>query len=161
LPEAICLASESATVVGLDNHPVTLAYAKRVVRNSRVSFVLGDALKLPFEDASFDRVTCTLFLHHLPEELIVQALREMGRVCKSKKEGGRVVVADLIRSRRALAWITLFTLGSSSMVKHDARASVRHALTIDEMRTLVARAGIKDAAITRTFGHRMLLSWEG
>jgi len=70
-----------------------------------------------------------------------------------------VVVADLIRSRRALAWITLFTLGSSAMIRHDSRASVRHALTIPEMTTLAARAELKDYTIRRTFGHRMLLHW--
>jgi ubiquinone/menaquinone biosynthesis C-methylase UbiE len=154
LPEALCKAHARCRVVGLDNHASTLDFARRMVRDSRIELVTGDAMNLPFEDRSMDCVTSTLFLHHLPEELIVTALKEMKRVSR-----GKIVIADLIRSKRAYAWITLFTMGSSKMIRHDARASVRHALTMKEMMVLCERAGLSGAVITRTFGHRMLVEW--
>jgi len=43
--------------------------------------LLGDALKMPFEDGSFDFVYVTC-LPHLPEEKIDQALKEFFRVCR-------------------------------------------------------------------------------
>jgi ubiquinone/menaquinone biosynthesis C-methylase UbiE len=43
--------------------------------------LLGDVLKMPFEDGSFDFLYDTC-LPHLPEEKIGQALKEMFRVCR-------------------------------------------------------------------------------
>ena len=43
--------------------------------------VAGDVLALPFRDASFDLVSCTLFAHHLSPEEFVQFVSEGLRVC--------------------------------------------------------------------------------
>src|SRR5688572_247109 len=48
---------------GLDLHPTTLAIARQWA--PQVPLVRGDALRLPFADASFDVATCSMFLHHL------------------------------------------------------------------------------------------------
>ena len=60
-----------------------------------------------------------MFLHHLDDDAAAAVLREMDRVARRG-----IVAADLLRHRRAYAWVTLFTLLSGPMVKHDARASV-------------------------------------
>ena len=53
-----------------------------------VTFMQGDATKLPFPDASFDRVICSEVLEHIPNYLsvieeLVRVLKPGGRLCVS------------------------------------------------------------------------------
>ena len=96
-----------------------------------------------------------MFLHHLDDASAAAALREMARVSRRG-----VIAADLLRHRRAYAWITLFTLFASDMVRHDARASVAQAFTWDEVLALRERAGLTFAKYHRHFGHRFVLAGE-
>jgi demethylmenaquinone methyltransferase/2-methoxy-6-polyprenyl-1,4-benzoquinol methylase len=57
-----------------------------------VSFIGGDALKLPFADDTFDAVTISFGLRNVNDT--VAALREMSRVTKP---GGRLVVCEFSR----------------------------------------------------------------
>lgn len=149
----VSLASRVPTLrlIGLDRHATTLDEARHV---TAATLVRGDALALPFEEASVDVVISTMFLHHLPDEVAAAALAEMRRVARHA-----VVVADLIRDARAYRWISLFTAFSSPMIRHDARASVAHAFTIPEFVELARRAGMRDGTIERTFGHRLAMTW--
>jgi ubiquinone/menaquinone biosynthesis C-methylase UbiE len=56
---------------------------------NRLDLVHGDAQSLPFDDASFDIVTCSHSFHHYPDQRGVVA--EMARVLKP---GGRVMIVD-------------------------------------------------------------------
>ncbi len=58
-------------------------------RYPHLTFVQGDALNLPFEDASFDAVTISFGLRNVNSTL--KALQEMFRVTKP---GGRLVVCE-------------------------------------------------------------------
>ena len=68
------------------------------------------------------------------------------------------IIADLLRSRRAYAWIKLFTTLSNPMVKHDACVSVRQAFTSGEIMELCARAKVGDTHFRRHFGHRFVIT---
>lgn len=146
--------TQTFDLIGLDRHATTIDFGAEFATSAGVRFIRGDALALPFPDASIDVVVSTLFLHHLPDEVAMGALREMARVARHT-----VIVADLLRNRRAYAWISLFTVLASPMVKHDARASVAHAFTLEEARRLATQAGLSGARIARTFGHRFRLTW--
>jgi ubiquinone/menaquinone biosynthesis C-methylase UbiE len=61
-----------------------------MLRHSGLPSVQGDALRLPFADASFDLVVAAAFLHHVPG-LESEVLRECVRVIKP---GGRIVGYD-------------------------------------------------------------------
>jgi len=141
-------------VTALDLHETTLALA-RARAGPRLALVRADATRLPFEDRSFDFVISSMFLHHLDEDSAVRVLAETKRVARRG-----VIIADLLRSRRALFWISLFTTFSNTMVKHDARASVRQAFTALEMQDLLARAGLSGAQIHLHFGHRFVVVWQ-
>lgn len=137
-------------VVGLDLHPVTIREARERVPGC--GFVRGDATRLPFADGAFDYVMTSMFVHHLPEAVIVEVLKEMWRVARKG-----VLVADLVRNRRALFWIHVFTVGASAMIKHDARVSVRQALTGAEITGLAKEAGWVGLDLRMHFGHRFTL----
>ncbi len=82
----------TGSVVGLDAAPEMIEYARRrSLRQPNCSFEIGTAESLPFVDASFDVVVSSLFVHHLPDELRLQAVREMKRVLRP---GGRLLLAD-------------------------------------------------------------------
>lgn len=112
-------------VTGIDNHETTLdlarEYLEREGMTDAVTLVRQDALGLVdhFGVRSFDYTHAGMFLHHLPEIEVLTALRVMERLSRAG-----LVWNDLIRSRFAYAGIWLLTIGSSEMVRHDARVSV-------------------------------------
>ncbi|WP_411842877.1 class I SAM-dependent methyltransferase [Salinicoccus sp. HZC-1] len=79
-------------VTAMDLTPKMLASAEQFIRGngySNVSFVEGDAEKMPFDDASFDIVTCRIAPHHFPN--IEEFIKEVYRVLKT---GGRFLLDD-------------------------------------------------------------------
>lgn len=83
--------------VGIDASPTMLA---RAVRDSEghanVAFVRGDAVRLPFCDASFDAVCCFAALHLFADPFI--ALDHMTRVLTAN---GRIAIFTSCRTRSA------------------------------------------------------------
>lgn len=145
-------------VVGVDLHQATLREAVAhtpPALGGRLRYARADALRLPFADGAFDYATTSMFLHHLEDDAAALAVREMARVARRG-----LVIADLLRHRRAYAWINLFTLWSTPMVKHDARTSVAQAFTKAEVLELRERAGVGFARYHRHFGHRFVLAGE-
>ena len=81
-------------VVGLDQSDAMVAVAR--AQAPRASFVVGDALDLPFPDGSFDRVFASFFYCHLEEADRVRFLAEARRVASEL-----VLVAAPLRDRAA------------------------------------------------------------
>jgi ubiquinone/menaquinone biosynthesis C-methylase UbiE len=147
-------------VVGIDLHQRTVdaavaACARAGSDPSTLHVVQADALRLPFPNASFDYATTSMFLHHLETDAAEAALLEMARVSRRG-----VIVSDLLRHRRAYAWITVLTLLANPMVRHDARLSVAQAFSREEVIRLRDRAGLGFATYHTHFGHRFVLSGE-
>lgn len=93
---ALGLAQEGAQVVGLDFSPEMLAVADRrknagswLPSKTQLSFLQGDALKIPFPQSSFDIITVGYGLRNLSNWKA--GLSEMRRVAKS---GARLVVLE-------------------------------------------------------------------
>ena len=72
--------SGSGRVVGVDINEGMLAVARRI--RPDIEWHHGDALQLPFADASFDAALCQASLMYFPDQ--VKALAEMARVVRSE-----------------------------------------------------------------------------
>ncbi len=134
------LARPGGRVVGLDFSPQMLEVARR--DHPGIEFIEGDALKLPFEDASFDAATIAFGLRNLADP--VRGLREMTRVAR------RAVVLEFVRPPRGLAGgayrVYLRTLlpAVGGTISGDHAAYRYLSDTVDTYRTpaeLVAMAG--------------------
>ena len=86
-------AQPRAEVVGLDADPDMLKVAKYKAAQMKVpvKFDVGFTEKLPYPDASFDRVLSSIMIHHLKTPDKIQTAREAYRVLKP---GGQLHIVD-------------------------------------------------------------------
>jgi ubiquinone/menaquinone biosynthesis C-methylase UbiE len=129
---AFALAPHVREVVGVDIVPELLEQARqRAEEFTNVTFVEGDATKLPFELASFDLVGTRATLHHIARpELVVS---ELARVVVP---GGRILVIDQIAPVDPLAAAEL------NAFEHSRDPSHTRALSDVDLRTLFEANGL-------------------
>ena len=72
--------------IGLDNEEKYINYAKKKFNRT---FIIGDALDLNFKKNSFDSILMSGFLHHLSDEDITKAIKEVHKVLK---KGGKFLL---------------------------------------------------------------------
>lgn len=142
-------------MVCLDANPQVLSIARRSAADSSMEFVLGDGLRLPFEDASFDVAMCNLTLHHCDPDAALTLLRELRRVSRRSP-----LVTDLRRSRAAWLGAKLLTVlfTRNRLTRHDAPLSVLRAYSPAEALHLAHRAGWKKPRVRATRFFRMILT---
>jgi ubiquinone/menaquinone biosynthesis C-methylase UbiE len=92
---------EGARLTGIDLSPPMLEIARKRADELGVDADLreGDAQELPFPEASFDTVVCTLSLCNIPDD--GRAIAEMKRVLRP---GGRLLLLDHVRAS-SKAWL--------------------------------------------------------
>jgi SAM-dependent methyltransferase len=129
--------------VGVDSDPESLSEARAFSEDRRVRFVSGDAERLSFYNGSFDLVSVSNALHHIPEPR--RALGEMTRVLKP---GGYILVNEMIRSDLLPAEAS-FEAIHHLKAETDARCGIPHRRTYTEgeLRGLLEAAGL-DGKIT-------------
>jgi SAM-dependent methyltransferase len=116
----------SVDITDLDRVPSHLQHDHRALA--------ADALALPFRDASFDVVSCSLFVHHLQPDQLKQFAIESLRVSRYG-----VLINDLIRHPLHLALVYAgFPLMRSYVSRVDGVASVLRAYTPEEVRHILA-----------------------
>ena len=91
------LTAEVARIAGHGGHAVGLDFSAQMLEIARrehpgIEFIEGDALDLPFDDATFDATTIAFGLRNLADP--VRGLREMLRVIRP---GGHAVVLEFVR----------------------------------------------------------------
>ena len=78
LTETLLEVAEPAEVVGVDPSEGYVAHARAHVTDPRATFLVGDAEKIPFDDASFDAAASALVFNFVPDPL--RAVAEAARV---------------------------------------------------------------------------------
>ncbi len=145
---AFALARTGATVTGLDFSEPMLAVAR--VRQKRhaaalpcpVQFLKGDAMRLPFPDASFDVTTVGYGLRNLADWKT--GLAEMRRVTRP---GGRLLVLDFGKPDNR-AWRSLYfaylRLAVPLFGKAFCRDAAAYAYILESLRHYPAQRGVEE-----------------
>ena len=137
--------------VALERSPV----AARLAQGAGVPCVIGCAGALPFRDKSVDVVLVSQVAHHLAADSAVQLFRACDRLARRA-----VVVADLRRGPLGpLAfWVGARALRFDPVTVADGITSLRRGYTPDELRALLAAAGIR-GSVDRRPGYRLVATW--
>jgi ubiquinone/menaquinone biosynthesis C-methylase UbiE len=118
--------------------------------------VAGDALALPFLDNSFDLVTCSLLIHHLEHEQIVQFVNQALRVARVA-----VLLNDLRREPFHLALMYAGYPLFARLTLHDGIASVRRAYTPQELKSILGNTDAAGVEMENRYLYRMgIIVWK-
>lgn len=126
----------------------------RTINCSTLSAVQCDALRLPFDDDSFDYVICSLFLHHLGDDDAVSLLKEMSRLARK-----RIYAIDL--NRQPIAYYLYKALGRVLLQRftlEDGALSILRSFSPTEMTEIAKAAGLSDIKVERSRVNRLILS---
>ncbi len=152
IPIQLCALEPTCSVLATDLAAHMLAVARRNVAaaglEARITLELADAKESRLPAAGFDAVVSNSIVHHIPEP--ARALADMVRCLR---RGGLLFVRDLERptDEEAVARLSALHAANDTEVQRALfEASLRAALTLDEVRTLVAGLGLDAGSVTRT-----------
>jgi len=152
IPIELCRQSSAARVVAIDLAEQMLRVGRENVRraglDSRIELRLVDAKGLPFADGSFGAVISNSIVHHIPQPAAV--LAEMVRVAAP---GAVLFVRDLLRPPDEMALLRLVAAYAGDANDHQRQMfadSLHAALTLDEIRQMVARLGFDAETVQQT-----------
>jgi ubiquinone/menaquinone biosynthesis C-methylase UbiE len=138
-----------AHVVAVDLAESMLAIARRRASerglDDRITFVRADVKSTGLEAGSFDLVVSNSTAHHLPEPLAL--FEEIARLARPS---GGFVVRDLFRPESPeVAWATVDRVAPNDSARQRQLFfdSLCAALTLDEVRERVGRAGLDGARV--------------
>lgn len=126
---------KNGSLAGIDPAPEMISIARRKAQRAGIEIDLrvGVIESLPYPDETFDAVTSSLMMHHLPENLRVTGLAEIRRVLKP---GGRLLIADMIRPSP-----TFLRRFFTSLVLHHGH---RNQFGIEDLPGLLKKAGFEE-----------------
>ena len=136
---------------GLDKSEAAIHYAGK---NKKIEWISDDVFDHLNSERKYDIITCTLFMHHFPNEKIKELLQSMMR---SANVG--IVINDLERNPIAYYSIGLLTklFSKSYLVKNDAPLSVLRGFKKPEWRKIVDDAGLQFSVFSWQWAFRHLL----
>ena len=152
IPIEVCRRHPDVTVVAVDAAEHMLRQGRYNVERagfgSRIELRLCDAKRLPFADGAYSAVMSNSIVHHIPEPRRV--LAEMVRVVSP---GGIVFVRDLLRpatDAEVLALVELHARDCNAFQRGMFDASLRAALSLEEIRAIVASLGFDRDGVKQT-----------
>ena len=160
IPLELCRVLPAATVTATDLSPAMLALGAANVAAAgltpRVALAIVDACELPWPAGAFDAVVSNSLVHHVPDT--VRLFRSIARV----SGGGGLLVRDLCRPADAdavEALVAQYTRGESASAQELFRASLHAALTVAEVRSMIAELGFDPAGVRATSDRHW--TWQG
>jgi ubiquinone/menaquinone biosynthesis C-methylase UbiE len=163
IPIALATADPRASVLALDLSPRMLAQAEINIAaaglSTRIRTFLGDAKSLieTFGAGSFEGVISNTIIHHIPEPGPVLAI--MARLVAP---GGTLMVRDLARPDSAAtvrALVETYAGRESDQARGLFEASLNAALTLNEIRALIADIGLSPDLVTMTSDRHWTWCW--
>jgi ubiquinone/menaquinone biosynthesis C-methylase UbiE len=126
-------------IIGIDPSAemVKVAERKAAARKSKVAFKNQAVEKLSFADGSFDVVTSSFVLHHLPEDLQAKAFKELKRVLKP---GGLFFAIDM----------TSEATFSHKLHRHMQGGSGTHEEGLHQAASRLENAGFKNVTVGKS-----------
>jgi demethylmenaquinone methyltransferase/2-methoxy-6-polyprenyl-1,4-benzoquinol methylase len=151
--------TSAARIVGLDPSSGMLEVARnKIASDPRAALIQGNALALPFPDASFDVVTIAFGLRNLPD--YARGAGEMARVLRP---GGRLAVLEFLPPSGAARLVfrsyiaTVLPIvgraisGSPEAYRYLA-SSIGDFIPAESVRALMTGAGLRDVTSRRLTG---------
>ncbi|MFO0936313.1 MAG: class I SAM-dependent methyltransferase [Gemmataceae bacterium] len=152
IPIEIAKRLTDVRITAVDLSSSMLALAKRNVEQAgfadRIELKLVDAKGMPFPDRSFRAVVSNSIVHHIPEPM--SFFREAVRLVEP---GGLLFVRDLFRphDRSTLDRLVETYAGQDTPHQRQLFADSLHAaLTVDEVRAMVASLGFAPSTVHAT-----------
>jgi demethylmenaquinone methyltransferase/2-methoxy-6-polyprenyl-1,4-benzoquinol methylase len=152
-----------ANVIAAD---FTLEMMRVGQKNGALSFASADALRLPFQDLSFDAVVSGFFVRNVID--LQRALQEQYRVLKN---GGRIVILDTTRPRKnilsPLIWLHMHAiipalgalLTGVREAYHYLPESSEAFVTAEELAARMAAVGFKRINYERRMFGTIAIHW--
>jgi ubiquinone/menaquinone biosynthesis C-methylase UbiE len=152
IPIELCRRFEKCRVMACDAavHMLDQARYNLAAQNlgERIELRQVDAKALPFRETKFDVVMSNSIIHHIPEPIMV--LREAVRVVRP---GGLLFIRDLLRpdSEAQRQWLVeTYAAGANDHQRQMFADSLHAALTLEEIRDLVAALGFQRNSVQQT-----------
>ena len=162
IPIELCMRHSGAHVVGVDMAESMLAVGRENIARAgdahagashgnlaeRIELAWADAKRLPYGDGKFTLVISNSIVHHIPEPLGM--LSEAVRVLAP---GGKLLVRDLLRpadSETVTGLVDTYAAGANPQQRQMFDDSLRAALDLDEIRSLVSSLGFDTQAVRAT-----------
>jgi len=142
-------------IIGLDITEAMLRRGKKKIEENNLTSLIrltcGDAMKMPFNQLSFDMVICGLAVHHMDVDLL---LSEMERILKF---GGRISIADVggsafwrlpvIRTILMAAAFSYFLITENAARAWAEASALPHIRTSEEWHSILANLGFSSINI--------------
>ena len=152
IPMILCERHETVRVLGIDLSTSMLDIASMNIHSlsllERIMLDRVDAKQMHFETGRFDVVMSNSIVHHLPNP--EQGIAEAVRVCKP---GGLLFFRDLLRPDSDTEVEHLCETYVRDETDHGRRMfeeSLRAALTVHEMKSIVDRLGLSPSDVAAT-----------
>ena len=163
IPIELCRRRPKVHVVATDLADHMLALARTNVEaagfSRQIELEKVDAKTSGLPRGAFDVVMSNSIVHHIPDPA-----RAFADMMKLRKRGGLLFVRDLERPEgdaAVRALVERYAASESDRARALLEASLRAALTIDEVAAMVAKLGIPASAITRTSDRHWTLAFRG
>ncbi|HUT11424.1 MAG TPA: class I SAM-dependent methyltransferase [Thermoguttaceae bacterium] len=152
IPIELCRQAPDARILAVDVAKHMLDVGRRNVEKAgladRIRLQLVDAKRLPFSDGQFATVISNSIVHHVPDPR--EVLDEAWRVTAS---GGLLFFRDLFRpddDRTVRHLVETYARAANRHQQQMFEDSLRAALTVEEVRQLVAQYGQEPATVRAT-----------